>query len=213
MNALPEVIRDEAQLEDMLSEPTEAAVRGMACEGDLLVLGVAGKMGPTLARMARRASDAAGVRRRIVGVSRFSTPGAEAALHAHGIETIRGELLDEALVASLPDAPNIIAMAGMKFGASAAPSLTWALNCYLPSLVCRRFPTSRIVAFSTGNVYPPVPVASGGSRETDPVGPGRDGRRGEPSAGFERRRAGDFERPGGGGGVRPAVRRRAAVCR
>ena len=128
-------------------------------------------MGPTLARMARRASDAAGVRRRVWGVSRFSDAEARRDLESHGVETIQGDLLDSEFVESLPDASNVIYMAGMKFGTTGNESLTWAANTWLPSLVSRRFATSRIVAFSTGNVYGTVPVAGGGSRESDPLQP------------------------------------------
>ncbi len=172
ISSLPESIRDQEQLEDLLSEPTEAAVRALAqVEGDIMLLGVAGKMGPTLARMARRASDTAGTARRVIGVSRFSTPGSEDALRAHGIETIRGDLLDESFLTALPDAANVIHMAVMKFGATGNPAMTWAMNVHLPAMICRRFCRSRILAFSTGNVYPLVPIDSGGSLETDPVGP------------------------------------------
>ncbi len=174
MNAtpLPEVIDNEVQLEELLSAPTDAAVRALAAaEGDVILLGVAGKMGPTLARMVRRASQAAGAERRVIGVSRFSTPGCREALEGHSIETIQGDLLDEAFVDRLPEAANVIYMTGMKFGASQSPALTWAMNVHLPALVCRRYRHSRIVAFSTGNVYPPVPIDGGGSRETDPAGP------------------------------------------
>jgi nucleoside-diphosphate-sugar epimerase len=168
----PDAIHDEEQLEDLLSTPSDAAVRTLGhVEGDLLLLGVAGKMGPTLARMARRASDRAGVKRRVIGVSRFSKPGSETALQGHGVETIRGDLLDESFLSSLPEAPHVIYMTGMKFGASGSPAQTWAMNVHLPALVCRRFRHSRIVAFSTGNVYPLVPIDSGGSHETDPTGP------------------------------------------
>ena len=169
---LPETIDDESRLEELLSEPTEAVVRALgAVEGDVMLLGVAGKMGPTLARMARRASQAAGVQRRIIGVSRFSAPGARQALEACGIETIKGDLLDEAFLADLPEVANVIYMAGMKFGATEDPAMTWAMNVYLPALICRKFRNSRIVALSTGNVYPPVTVESGGSKETDPTDP------------------------------------------
>jgi nucleoside-diphosphate-sugar epimerase len=139
--------------------------------GDLVVLGVAGKMGPTLARMARRAIDAAGVSGRVIGVSRFSSPGQQHALEQLGIETIRCDLLDEDAVARLPDAPNVIFMAGRKFGSTGAESLTWAMNVHVPALVCRRYRTSRIVAFSTGNVYGLTPTGRGGSREEDPPAP------------------------------------------
>jgi nucleoside-diphosphate-sugar epimerase len=130
-------------------------------EGDLIVLGVAGKMGPSLARMARRASDLAGTRRRVIGVARFSANGAELALQQQGIETIRCDLLDEQAVQRLPEAPNVLYLAGMKFGATGQEALTWAMNTYLPSIVCRKFHRSRIVAFSTGNVYGLVPAGRG----------------------------------------------------
>ncbi len=169
---LPEAIRGTRALEELLSRPTPAAVRAMGqIEGDLLVLGVAGKMGPTLARMARRASDAAGVRRRIVGVSRFSQPESRAALEAHRLDTIQGDLLDRPFVDSLPDVPNVIFMAGMKFGTQANEARTWAMNVYLPAMVCEKFHRSRIVAFSTGNVYGLVPIDGPGSVETDPLRP------------------------------------------
>ena len=169
---LPDVIDGEARLDDLLSEPTEAAVRALAAaEGDVMLLGVAGKMGPTLARMALRAGEAAGARCRVIGVSRFSAPGARQGLEARGIETVKGDLLDEAFLAGLPEVANVIYMAGMKFGATADPAMTWAMNVHLPAMVCRKFRNSRIVAFSTGNVYPPVTVASGGAAETDPTDP------------------------------------------
>jgi nucleoside-diphosphate-sugar epimerase len=134
--------------------------------GDIVVLGVAGKMGPSLARIAKRASDAAGVRRRVIGVARFSAGGA-AELRAHGIETVRCDLLDATAVARLPDADNVVFLAGRKFGSTGDEATTWATNAYLPGLVCDRYRGSRIVALSTGNVYGLVPVAGGGSREED----------------------------------------------
>lgn len=167
-------INNEDELETSLSEPTTEVIEMMKrTPGDFLFLGVAGKMGPTLARMARRAADAAdavGGRRRIIGVARFST-GNEKALHDHGIETIRCDLIDEEQVNALPDAPNVVMMTGMKFGSSGNSSLTWAMNDYAPMLVCRRFRKSRIVAFSTGNVYGLTTPASGGSRESDALEP------------------------------------------
>ena len=159
-------------LEEWLSRPSDEAVQTLAAlEGDLVVLGVGGKMGPTLARMARRASDQAGVARRVIGVSRFSDDRLRRRLEQWGIETIACDLLDEDQVQSLPLVPNVIFMAGRKFGAAENPSLTWAMNCHVPALVCRRFQNSRIVAFSSGNVYPMVPVDSSGSRESDPPEP------------------------------------------
>ncbi|MCX6914497.1 MAG: NAD-dependent epimerase/dehydratase family protein, partial [Verrucomicrobia bacterium] len=170
--ALADTIQNIEQLEDLLSEPTPEVVLTLRhLEGDLIVLGVAGKMGPSLARMARRASDLAGVRRRIIGVARFSSAGFEAELQRHGVETIRCDLLDEKALQRLPDAANVLYLAGMKFGATGQESLTWALNTHLPALVCRKFAHSRIVAFSTGNVYGFVPASSGGARETDPPAP------------------------------------------
>ncbi len=170
----PLAIRTEAELEDLLSEPTPGVIETLAkLPGDIVFLGVAGKMGPSLARMAKRASDAAGIRRRIIGVARFSS-GGEAALQRHGIETIRCDLLgdlDESAVARLPDADNVVFMTGRKFGSTGDEPLTWAMNCWLPGVVCRRYRSSRIAAFSTGNVYGLSPVASGGSRETDPPRP------------------------------------------
>jgi uncharacterized protein YbjT (DUF2867 family) len=160
------------QLEDLLSEPTPGVVETLGrLEGDLLVLGVAGKMGPTLARMARRASDVAGVRRRIIGVARFTNAAHESALRRHGVETIRADILDQEQLDRLPDAANIVYLVGMKFGSTGQEAMTWAVNCFLPGMVCRRFSRSQLVALSTGNVYGLTPVALGGSRETDALQP------------------------------------------
>ncbi len=165
-------IRDVEHLEDLLSEPSAGAVEALRrLPGDLVLLGVGGKMGPTLARMARRASDAAGVRRRVVGVARFSSPGLRDRLHAHGVETVACDLLDPAQLDRLPDAANVLVLLGMKFGATGQEALTWANNAYLPAVVCNRYAGSRIVAFSTGNVYGLSPVRLGGSLETDVLNP------------------------------------------
>ena len=139
--------------------------------GDLLVLGVAGKMGPTLARLARRATRLAGKDRRVIGVSRYSDPSVRLKLESWGIEAIRADLLQREQIAALPDAANVVFMAGHKFGTSGNPSRTWAVNAYLPALVAERYSRSRIVAFSSGNVYPLSPVATPGPAEEDPVGP------------------------------------------
>jgi nucleoside-diphosphate-sugar epimerase len=161
-----------AELEDFLSEPTPRLIDTMhRARGDLVVLGAGGKMGPTLARMAQRAVKAAGTPRRVIAVSRFSTPGLCRAFEDHGIETIACDLLDRRAVAALPDAGDVVFMAGMKFGAAGQTALTWAENCLMPALVCERYAESRIVAFSTGNVYGLVPVGKGGSRETDEPAP------------------------------------------
>ncbi|MGL4553749.1 MAG: NAD-dependent epimerase/dehydratase family protein, partial [Gemmataceae bacterium] len=168
------MIADIDHLETRLSEPTPAAVAALAAApGDILLLGVGGKMGPTLARMARRAADLAGNPRRVIGVSRFTDAPAEARLNTHGVETVRADLLDFDRLRDLPDAPNVIFMAGMKFGSTVAPALTWAMNVLLPARVAERYPAARLVAFSTGNVYGLTPVAHGGSLESDaphPVG-------------------------------------------
>jgi hypothetical protein len=160
------------QLEDLLSEPTPGAVETMArLEGDLLFLGVGGKMGPTLARMARRADEAAGVRRRVLGVSRFSDPQQRQRLESHGVETISCDLLDPEQLDRLPDVPNVVFMTGMKFGSTGNEARTWAMNSYLPGMVSYKYRKSRIIAFSTGNVYGLVSVRLGGSLETDPPRP------------------------------------------
>jgi hypothetical protein len=165
-------IQDVAQLEELLSEPTEGVVRTLgSVDGDIVVLGVGGKMGPTLARMAKKASDLAGVKRRVIGVSRFSSPALEEQLQAHGIETVRCDLLDPRSLAALPEAANVVFMAGMKFGSTGQEWLTWAMNVFLPGLVGIRYRDARIAVFSTGNVYGLSPVARGGSREEDELNP------------------------------------------
>jgi nucleoside-diphosphate-sugar epimerase len=166
------MIANEQQLEDLLSEPSQADARAMAeMQGDLLILGVAGKMGPSLAKRARRACERAKMPRRIIGVARFSDPGVREDLANSGIETISADLLAPGALATLPDAPNVLFMAARKFGSTGAEHLTWAMNVLLPALVADRYPTSRIVGFSTGNVYPFVPVGLGGATEDTPLGP------------------------------------------
>jgi len=165
-------IRDVEQLEELLSRPTPGVINAMRrLEGDLIVLGAGGKVGPTLARMARRASDAAGVRRRIIAVARFSQAGLPERLQSQGIETIRCELLDRDQLNSLPEAPNVLHLAAMKFGSTGQEGMTWAMNAFLPGMVCEKFGRSRIVAYSTGNVYALTPPQQGGSVESDPPGP------------------------------------------
>jgi nucleoside-diphosphate-sugar epimerase len=168
---------DEAALEELLSRPSDALVADLASlPGDVLILGVGGKMGPSLARLARRGADLAdGDRRgrRVIGASRFSEPGLRDALHSAGVETVVVDLLDPAAVATLPDAPNVVFMAGRKFGSSGGESLTWAMNSYVPALVAARFGGARVTVFSSGNVYPLLPVTSGGATEEtlpQPVG-------------------------------------------
>jgi hypothetical protein len=157
-------------LETLLSEPTPRAVETLArLDGDLMILGVAGKMGPTLARMARTAFDRAGVRHRVIGVARFTDPRVEGRLQAHGVETIRCDVLDPQQLARLPDVPNLVVLVVMKFGATGQEARTWAVNCLAPALICQRFRPARLVAFSTGNVYGLAPVTLGGSVESDPL--------------------------------------------
>jgi nucleoside-diphosphate-sugar epimerase len=166
-------IRNVDELEETLSEPTEATIQAMnALEGDLVILGVGGKMGPTLARMAKRASERAGVKRRIIGVSRFSgSSNLEDKLQSWGIETHHCDLLDSSLYGQLPEAANVVFMAGMKFGSTGQEALTWAMNAFVPGLVCQRYRNSRMAVFSTGNVYGLSPVERGGSLESDPLNP------------------------------------------
>jgi len=172
---IPSRIENVEQLEELLSRPTPEVVECMRrLEGDLIVLGVGGKIGPSLARMARRASDQAGVRRRVIGVARFSSSELPNQLQAEGIEPIRCELLDRRQLATLPDVPNVLYLAAMKFGSTGQEARTWAMNAYLPGMVCEKFHASRIVAYSTGNVYGLVPVQGSGSRETDPPCPEGD---------------------------------------
>jgi nucleoside-diphosphate-sugar epimerase len=169
-----DAVRDVEHLEDLLSEPTDGVVETVRrLNGDVIVLGVGGKMGPSLARMLKRAADEAGVRKRVIGVSRFSSPELPRQLQGWGIETIAADLLDPDQLEKLSRVPNVVYMAGMKFGTTGQSARTWAMNAVLPAYVCRRFRGSRIVAFSTGNVYPLVPVSGGGAVETDepqPVG-------------------------------------------
>jgi hypothetical protein len=170
--ALPQSIRDVDQLESLLSEPSAQTIRAMKeLDGDIAVLGVGGKMGPTLARMAKRASELAGVARRVVGVARFSSGHLEQRLQSWGVETMRCNLLDRSALAELPDAANVIFMAGMKFGSTGQESMTWAINSYLPGMVSERYRASRIVAFSTGNIYGLCPVTEKGSREDSQLNP------------------------------------------
>lgn len=160
------------QLEQELLKPSEALIADMqTLKGDIILLGVAGKMGPSMARLARLATEKAGVKRRIIGVSRFSETGTKEELEEHGVETVAADLLNEDHLASLPDAPNVLYLAGTKFGTTGKESFTWAMNAYLPGRVAERYKKSRIVAFSTGNVYPFSPVANGGVSEDQPTGP------------------------------------------
>jgi nucleoside-diphosphate-sugar epimerase len=169
---------DEAALEAALSQPTAAVTHTLAAlDGDVLVLGAGGKMGPSLARMARRALDAAGVprtgagARQVHAAARFSDPSLADALAADGIVPWRIDATDRAALARLPDAPNVLYLVGQKFGTQHDPVSTWAQNVVAPVLAAERFAASRVVMFSTGNVYPRTPVRDGGVRETHPLVP------------------------------------------
>jgi nucleoside-diphosphate-sugar epimerase len=174
MQSFPEKIDNEEQLDEMISRPGEQTVEMFSkLDGDIIFLGVGGKIGPSLAFMARRACDNAGARNKIFGVSLFENKEHQEWFEKKGITTIHGDLLDTGFLASLPKAENLFYLAGMKFGATDNLSMTWAINTYLPALVAENFKQSKIVVFSTGCVYPLVPVESGGSRESDspdPVG-------------------------------------------
>ncbi len=167
-------IRTEQELEEILSRPSPEdldAVRALS--GDLLILGVGGKMGPSLARRAARAARAAGVKRRVIAVSRFSNPGLRRNLESDGIDTVEADLLDPMRLGGLPWAQNVIFMAARKFGSTGNEPLTWAMNAWLPAQVAQRYRNCRIVAFSSGNVYPLVEARGGGATEEtapEPVG-------------------------------------------
>jgi len=167
-DTLPDTIADIAALDDLLCRPSQALIDDLRkVDGDIMILGVAGKMGPTLAGLAKAALPD----RRVIGVARFSEPGVKHWLPARGIETIHCDLLDEAAVNALPRTPNIVFMAGRKFGAEGDLSLTWAMNAHVPALVAQAFAGARIVAFSTGCVYPFVPVDGNGANEALPPNP------------------------------------------
>lgn len=160
------------ELEEKLSEPSQALVAEMSeLDGDILVLGVAGKVGPSLAKMAKNAIDLAGVNKRVIGISRFSEPGSRKDLEDYGIATIQADLLDDAQLQSLPEGKNVIYMAGQKFGTTGREYFSWAMNSYLPGRVAEKYKNSRIVVFSSGNVYPFVPLKSGGASEEMPPAP------------------------------------------
>ena len=164
--------RTEHDLEDLLSTPTDAVVDAMrALKGDLLILGVSGKMGPSLARLAVRACRAIGEPRRIIGAGRFSRPGIREALNRSGVETIACDFFAPSAMDALPNAENVIFMAGQKFGSTDDPYGTWVTNTYLPGAALQRFANARWVVLSTGNVYPTSPAVGTGPSETDGTGP------------------------------------------
>jgi len=166
--ALPARFDSEAALDDFLARPTQALIDDLAqVDGDLMILGVAGKMGPTMARLAKNAAP----HKRVIGVARFSDPAVRERLEDWGIETLAADLLDRAAIEALPQVPNIVFAAGHKFGATDRQALTWAMNTHVPALVADTFRTSCIVSFSTGNVYPLTPVGQQGASERTPPAP------------------------------------------
>ncbi|MET0713399.1 MAG: epimerase [Mycetocola sp.] len=160
------------QIEADLSQPTEALIEDVSrLDGDIMVLGVGGKVGPSVAIMARRAILEAGVDKKVFGVARFSDPAARSSLEEYGVEVVPADLTDDLELDGLPEARNVIFMAGNKFGTTGNEHFTWMMNSYLPGRVAQRFRDSRIVAFSTLVTYPLADVSLGGSKEIDPSGP------------------------------------------
>ena len=165
-------IDTEQQLNELLTQPSEAdIVFASRLEGDTIVLGAGGKMGPTLAQRLQKALHAANQKTRVIAVSRFSSSEARRELNESGVETIACDLIDPDGVNALPKVQNVLFLAGRKFGSAGDPDMTWAMNAVVPSLVARHFRQSRIVAFSTGNVYPFVSPEQGGCIESDDVNP------------------------------------------
>ncbi len=162
MNSLPSEIRNEEELDELLSRPSQKLIETFAAlDGDITILGVGGKMGPTLARMAKRAAPS----KRVIGVARFSEAGLKEKLHGWDIETVECDLLDRAAVNRLEKTANVVFMAGRKFGSAGNQSLTWAMNVEVPAIIAEAFAQSRITAFSTACVYPFVDIAGQGARE------------------------------------------------
>lgn len=156
------------ELDAFITRPSRALVDDLAAiDGDIMILGASGKMGPSLARLARNAAPG----KKVIAVSRFSDMTARAELDDNGVETISCDLLDRASLLSLPQVKNVIFMAGRKFGSGGNQPLTWATNTYMPAVVAETFKSSRIVAFSTGCVYPFTPVDGMGADETSPLDP------------------------------------------
>lgn len=169
---LREPLTSSDDLEERLSRPNDEDIACCArLTGDIIVLGATGKMGPSLVRRIVRATQAAGVERHVFAAARFGSPGLREQLEDAGASTLAVDLLDERSVAALPDCPNVLFLAGRKFGSTDDASLTWAINTMVPVRVVTRYRGSRIVAFSTGNVYPFMPVDSGGATEAETPAP------------------------------------------
>lgn len=168
----PKQIKSESELDEIMTRPSPSLVKWITTlESPLVIVGAAGKMGPSLTVQLKRAADTANHNLKIIAVSRYSDPTVREWIEERGIQTLACDLLQRESLADLPDAPNIINLVGLKFGTAQNPSLTWAVNTLVPAHVTERYPKSRIVALSTGNVYPMVSVKDGGSIETDPITP------------------------------------------
>ncbi len=166
------MVENEEQLESLLSTPNAADIEAMRrLPGDLVVLGAGGKMGPSLARRIKRASQAAGIERRVIAISRFSSMQARQELEKNDVETVACDLFDQAEVDTLPACENVLYLAGRKFGSLDRNDLTWVSNTIIPAYVAHHYRDARIVAFSTGNVYRFAKPASGGSIEIDSPDP------------------------------------------
>ncbi|RFS20055.1 NAD(P)-dependent oxidoreductase [Chitinophaga silvatica] len=173
------------QLVDSLLQPSEALIADIAkLDGDIIILGVGGKIGPSLAKLLRQAIDRAGVQKRVIGVSRLTEPGLKEELESYGVEAIAADLLNDAELQALPDVKNVLYLAGTKFGTTGKEAFTWAMNTYLPGRVAEKYKNSRIVVYSTGNVYPLTPVFAGGADEN--VTPSPVGEYGQSCLGRER---------------------------
>ena len=166
--ALPDRFRDVEHLEEVMTAPSPGVMEEFGnVSGDLIILGAGGKIGPTLARLAKRAAPG----KRIVAVARFSEQGLRERLVSRGVECITADLLDRKQVEALPKLANAVFMAGRKFGSSGHEDLTWAMNAHVPALVAEAYAGSRIVAYSSGCVYPYVDVKQGGATEATPTVP------------------------------------------
>jgi nucleoside-diphosphate-sugar epimerase len=167
-DALPDRLRDVEHLEEVMTTPSPAVIAALQqLPGDIIVLGIGGKIGPSLARLAKRAAPA----KRVVGVARFSEKGVREKLTQWGIECIAADLLERKEIDALPKLANVVFMAGRKFGSSGNEEQTWAMNALVPALVAEAFAGSRIIAYSTGCVYPYVNVHHGGATEATPATP------------------------------------------
>ena len=168
------MILTKESLQAMMTEPSQALIADVAkLRGNIMILGAGGKVGPTMAVKCKRAVDAAGTSAKVYAVSLFDYADAPQTMRDAGVEVIEADISDPQQLAALPEAENIIYMVGRKFGTTGSEELTWHINVILPYLAAQRFPNSRIVSFSTGNVYPQVSIRSGGNVEDailDPVG-------------------------------------------